>query len=236
MPRVRHRSERQNREEEGSADHAGDDNRQSVRRRFHVLHGTGDLRWHGKQGEQNTGEGDVSSQVRIGVGHPRRSDRHQGDSACRDEYSRQDVSACPTRWRSCVAHPRQKDNGRYDPTPCFSSGCCWSLDRSGGTGCEARPVRRRAGHRHAARERCRGRRGGSLSASRDAVRRPAGGREAICPEGATFHAWKAGHGGMDGPQARRLKAFEEGNAKPERLHADAVPGDAGSKDLPSGKR
>jgi putative transposase len=39
---------------------------------------------------------------------------------------------------------------------------------------------------------------------------------------ATFHAWKAKHGGLEVSDAKRLKALEEENAKLKRLLADAM--------------
>lgn len=52
---------------------------------------------------------------------------------------------------------------------------------------------------------------------------------------ATFHAWKAGHDGMEPSDAKRLKALEDGNAKPKRLYADAMLDNAGPRDLPGRK-
>ena len=48
---------------------------------------------------------------------------------------------------------------------------------------------------------------------------------------ATFHAWKAKHGGLELFEARRLRGLEEENAKPKRLLAKAMLDDAGLKDL-----
>ena len=48
---------------------------------------------------------------------------------------------------------------------------------------------------------------------------------------ATFYAWKGKYGGMDVPDAKRLKALEEENAKLKRLYADAMLDNAGLKDL-----
>ena len=48
---------------------------------------------------------------------------------------------------------------------------------------------------------------------------------------ATFHAWKSKHGGLELFEARRLRGFEEENAKLKRLLAEAMLDNAGLKDL-----
>lgn len=52
---------------------------------------------------------------------------------------------------------------------------------------------------------------------------------------ATFYNWKSKYGGMDVPEARRLKALETENAKLKRLLADAMLDNAALKDLLSKK-
>ena len=39
---------------------------------------------------------------------------------------------------------------------------------------------------------------------------------------ATFYAWKAKYGGMDGSETKRLRALEDENARLKRLLADAM--------------
>src|SRR5215472_1951193 len=48
---------------------------------------------------------------------------------------------------------------------------------------------------------------------------------------ATFYKWKAKYGGMEVPDARRLKALEDENAKLKRLLAEAVLDNAMLKDV-----
>jgi putative transposase len=48
---------------------------------------------------------------------------------------------------------------------------------------------------------------------------------------ATFYAWKAKYGGLDVPEARRLKALEDENAKLKKLLADAMLDNVALKDL-----
>ncbi len=48
---------------------------------------------------------------------------------------------------------------------------------------------------------------------------------------ASFYAWKAKYGGMDVSDAKKLKSFEEENAKLKRLLADAMLDNAALKDL-----
>lgn len=48
---------------------------------------------------------------------------------------------------------------------------------------------------------------------------------------ATFYAWKAKFGGMDVPEAKRLKTLEAENVKLKRLYADAMLDNAGLKEL-----
>ena len=48
---------------------------------------------------------------------------------------------------------------------------------------------------------------------------------------ATFYAWKAKFGGMDVSEAKRLKSFEDENAKLKRLLADAMLDNVALKDL-----
>jgi putative transposase len=52
---------------------------------------------------------------------------------------------------------------------------------------------------------------------------------------ATFYAWKAKYGGLNVPEARRLKALEDENAKLKRLLADAMLDNVALKDLVSKK-
>jgi putative transposase len=47
----------------------------------------------------------------------------------------------------------------------------------------------------------------------------------------TFYKWKAKYGGMDVPEARRLKALEEENAKLKRMLADSMLDNVALKDL-----
>lgn len=52
---------------------------------------------------------------------------------------------------------------------------------------------------------------------------------------ATFYPWKAKSGGMEGSDAKRLKALEEENARLKRLLAEAMLDQAALKDLLSRK-
>lgn len=52
---------------------------------------------------------------------------------------------------------------------------------------------------------------------------------------ATFYSWRAKYRGMQVSDARRLKALKAENAKPKRLYAEAMLGNAGQKDLLSSK-
>jgi putative transposase len=52
---------------------------------------------------------------------------------------------------------------------------------------------------------------------------------------ATFYAWKAKFGGMEVSEAKRLKQFEDENAKLKRLLADAMLDNVALKDLLSKK-
>ena len=52
---------------------------------------------------------------------------------------------------------------------------------------------------------------------------------------ATFYAWKAKFGGMDVPDAKRLRALEEENARLKRLLAESMLDQAALKDLLSRK-
>jgi putative transposase len=52
---------------------------------------------------------------------------------------------------------------------------------------------------------------------------------------ATFYSWKSKFGGMDVPEARRLKQLEGENAKLKRLLADSMLDNAALKDLLSKK-
>jgi putative transposase len=47
----------------------------------------------------------------------------------------------------------------------------------------------------------------------------------------TFYGWKAKFGGMEVPEAKRLKQLEDENAKLKRLLADAMLDNAALKDL-----
>ena len=47
----------------------------------------------------------------------------------------------------------------------------------------------------------------------------------------TFYKWKAKYGGLDGSEARRLKALEDENAKLKRMLADAMLDNVALKDL-----
>ena len=48
---------------------------------------------------------------------------------------------------------------------------------------------------------------------------------------ATFYNWKSKYGGMEVPEARRLRALETENVKLKRLLADAMLDNAALKDL-----
>jgi putative transposase len=48
---------------------------------------------------------------------------------------------------------------------------------------------------------------------------------------ATFYVWKANYDGLEGSEARRLKALEDENGKLKRLLADAMLDNAGLKDV-----
>ena len=48
---------------------------------------------------------------------------------------------------------------------------------------------------------------------------------------ASIYKWKAKYGGLDVPEAKRLKALEDENTKLKRLLADAMLDNAASKDL-----
>lgn len=48
---------------------------------------------------------------------------------------------------------------------------------------------------------------------------------------ATFYNWKAKYGGMDVSEARRLKAFEDENAKLKKLLADQMLDNAALREL-----
>lgn len=52
---------------------------------------------------------------------------------------------------------------------------------------------------------------------------------------ATFYAWKAKFGGMEVSDAKRLKAFEDENARLKRLFAESLLDQAALKDLLSRK-
>ena len=52
---------------------------------------------------------------------------------------------------------------------------------------------------------------------------------------ATFYKWKARFGGLDVSDARRLKAFEDENAKLKRLLADAMLDNVMLKDIAAKK-
>ena len=47
----------------------------------------------------------------------------------------------------------------------------------------------------------------------------------------TIYAWKSKYGGMDVPEAKRLKTLEDENARLKRLLADAMLDNAALKDL-----
>lgn len=47
----------------------------------------------------------------------------------------------------------------------------------------------------------------------------------------TFYKWKAKFGGLEVPEARRLKALEEENAKLKRMLADAMLDNVALKDV-----
>ena len=49
--------------------------------------------------------------------------------------------------------------------------------------------------------------------------------------GATFYKWKAKFGGMEVPEAKRLRSLEDENAKLKKLLADAMLDNAALKDL-----
>jgi len=53
--------------------------------------------------------------------------------------------------------------------------------------------------------------------------------------GATFYKWKAKYGGLEVSEARRLKAFEDENAKLKQLLAEAMLDVAMLKDVASKK-
>ena len=48
---------------------------------------------------------------------------------------------------------------------------------------------------------------------------------------ATFYKWKAKYGGLEGSDAKRLRALEDENAKLKRLLADAMLDKVGLKEL-----
>jgi putative transposase len=48
---------------------------------------------------------------------------------------------------------------------------------------------------------------------------------------ATFYKWKAKYGGLEVPEARRLKALEDENARLKRLLADAMLDNAALKEI-----
>lgn len=48
---------------------------------------------------------------------------------------------------------------------------------------------------------------------------------------ATIYNWKAKYGGLEVPEAKWLRALEDENAKLKRLLAEAMPDNAGLKDL-----
>jgi putative transposase len=52
---------------------------------------------------------------------------------------------------------------------------------------------------------------------------------------ATFYKWKAGYGGLEVSDARRLKALEDENAKLKKLLAEAMLDNAMLKDIASKK-
>jgi len=49
--------------------------------------------------------------------------------------------------------------------------------------------------------------------------------------GATFYKWKAKFGGLEVPEAKRLRSLEDENAKLKKLLADAMLDNAALKDL-----
>jgi len=49
--------------------------------------------------------------------------------------------------------------------------------------------------------------------------------------GATFYKWKAKFGGLEVPEAKRLRSLEDENAKLKKLLADAMLVNAALKDL-----
>ena len=53
--------------------------------------------------------------------------------------------------------------------------------------------------------------------------------------GATFYKWTAKYGGLDGSDARRLKALEDENAKRKKRLAEAMLDNAMLKDISSTK-
>jgi putative transposase len=48
---------------------------------------------------------------------------------------------------------------------------------------------------------------------------------------ATFYNWKAKYGGLEFPEAKRLKGLESKNPKPKKLLADAMLDNGAAKDL-----
>ena len=48
---------------------------------------------------------------------------------------------------------------------------------------------------------------------------------------ATFYKWKAKYGGLEGSEARKLKALEDENAKLKRMVAEAMLDNVALKDL-----
>ena len=48
---------------------------------------------------------------------------------------------------------------------------------------------------------------------------------------ATIYNWKAKYGGLEVSEAKRLRSLEDENAKLKRLLAEAMPDNAGLKDL-----
>ena len=52
---------------------------------------------------------------------------------------------------------------------------------------------------------------------------------------ATFYKWKAKYGGLDVPEAKRLRALEEENARLKKLLADAILDNAMLKEIASKK-
>lgn len=49
---------------------------------------------------------------------------------------------------------------------------------------------------------------------------------------ASIYKWNAKFGGAKAPAAKRLKALEDENARPQRLLAGAMPDNTALKDLP----